>query len=185
MDPFRSLTENHISVELPTQQQKGKETTEQVLIRAQLHLAEGFIFEEWTLDAEQRQKQKVLKWEYLQSLKPWDKVWLWISIWALYSQEWVVISNDGSIITIEAKFFNKKKKWKRAFSLGDWHSRWPVDYEEGKPIFMYIQIPESHTIQSTRWIPEEARSELQEIYDKAGEEDTTIARYEDFAQDTA
>ncbi len=168
-------TIEHIQPLNPVQQEK-KITREQQQILFQVHLANILLFWAGTLDPEQQKLQNELELSYLQSLKLWDTVEIWL-FWPT-RHEWTVISNDWENIKVRASCYcnKKKKEWIRSFSCRTWYSKWPlIDKYSGSVEVMrfYIAIPESHTVQSTRWIPEAALQEIDVLYKQAGEPETS------------
>ncbi len=177
MDPFKNITEHRISIQDEIHQET-KITKEQEIILFQLYLADVLLFGAWTLDSEQQKLQDTLCEEYLCSLKPWDTVEIWLSGMFPY-HPWTVVANDGHMVKIKAScYLNKRKKEGiRSFSITDWLSSWFIMHrddrdDETKIQRFFIVIPASHTVKSTRWIPQEALDEIHEIYKQAGDPTT-------------
>lgn len=176
MDPFRHVTEHHIHIQ-DLQRQEKKITKEQERILFQVHLANVLLFGAWRLNSEQQISQNQLKEEYFRTLKQWDEVDIWLT-GMMWGDKWTIIANDWKIIKVQAWCYcNKIKKiWIRSFSAIDWYSKWPLlskdlwwDTDISR---FYLEIPESFTVKSTAWIPQEALDEINEIYKQAGDEKT-------------
>jgi hypothetical protein len=177
MDPLKQATEHHIHIQ-DFQHQEQKITKEQERILFQISLANVLLFGAWTLNPEQQIQQKDLTKKYLTTLVAWDTVEIWLQ-WCMPYHAWIVVSNDGQIIKIKSScYLNKKKKeWIRSFSTKDWTSKWFIihqdeRFDETKIQRFFIVIPQSHTVKSTAWIPQEALDEINEIYKQAGDEKT-------------
>jgi len=176
MDPLKQATEHHIHIH-DVQHQEKKITKEQERILFQISLANVLLFGAWTLNPEQQELQDNLQKEYLQGLKAWDTVDIWLT-WAMWGDVWTIISNDWTIIKIQASCYCNKRKenWIRSFSAITWYSKWPLiskdSWEDTDVSRFYIDIPEAYTVKSTAWIPKEALDELNEIYKQAGDEKT-------------
>ena len=167
----------HVQHWNPVQQEK-KITLEQQLILRQVHLANILLFGAGTLDPEQQKLKNELQLSYLQSLKPWDNVEIW-PFWRAYG-DWTVVSNDWENIKVAASCYGnkKKKEWIRSFSCTTWLSKGPLihkyhDEDNAEITRIYIVLPPSHTVQSTRWIPEEALKEIAVLYEQAGDPETS------------
>ena len=176
MDPFNQITQHHIHIQNEVHAEK-KITKEQEIILFQVHLANVLLFGAWTLNPEQQKSQDNLTEKYLKNLIVWDIVEVWFQ-WCMPYHLWTVVSNDGGIIKIKADcYMNKKKKeWIRSFSTRDWYSKWFIlekdRADENKIQKFFIVIPQSHTVESTAWIPKEALDEINEIFKQAGDEKT-------------
>lgn len=177
MDPIKQITEHHIHIQ-DIQHQDKKITKEQERILFQTHLANILLFGAWTLNPEQQKQQKDLTKEYLTALVAWDSVEVWLQ-WCMPCHPGTVVSNDWKIVKIKSDcYMNKKKKeWIRSFSTTDWYSRWFILerdgwFDENNIKRFFVDIPQSHTVKSTAWIPKEALDEINEIYKQAGDETT-------------
>ena len=170
MDPLKPAQENIISIKDEKQQEK-KITHEQIEILWKAHLANILLFWAGTLNPEQQKQKKNLQQQYLQDLRPWDIVEIWLQ-WMMPYHTWEVVSNNWQITKIKANcYLNKKNKiWIRSFSTIDWLSKWflmnPGDFSYERQHF-FVVIPESHTVKSTAWLPKEAIDEIYELYKKA------------------
>lgn len=176
MDPLKQATEHHIHIQ-DVQHQHKKITKEQERILFQVSLANVLLFGAWTLNPEQQQLQDQLQHQYLQGLQIWDTVDIWLT-GMMWGGIWTVVSNDWTTIKIQASCYCNKRKenWIRSFSTITWYSKWPLlnkgSYEDTDVLRFYIEIPKSHTVESTAWIPQEALDEINEIYKQAGNETT-------------
>lgn len=176
MSGLKPLIEQH-TPQNPVVQEK-KITREQEIILFQVYLANILLFWGGTLDPEQQKLQDELQISYLQGLKPWDIVEVWLQ-GMMPTHPWTIVSNDWEHIKIAASCYcnKKKKEGIRSFSCKTWYSKWPFlskdRWWDNEVLRFYIAIPESHTVQSTRWIPKEALEEIAVLYKQAGEPETS------------